>query len=610
MVHEVLFLKEEFALKHANMGASDRLRLEHAIATYNVYVAQASGAPTPKHAKSFLGSAFSVPGSAVKMISGADHKGGSSKPVLQQAHVDPVLEAAHEFRLCELENMSRRDHRHLARNYLDLYWLYTAQNKTAREQAEKAFSSQYVEAIVEGEAAIAKVVVATIEEMKQQVEQRVKAAEALGIKTAAEIAVEKALDLEAIAHDCKREGDKTLEALTRMRDELTSMSGGALALKSPGAAGHPAAQKRQVESVQAFKVQLKKLLATIPPPSAGFEQSAATTEGPSALESGHFETSYLGTSKVQTICELRRGMEAAYLLTGGRDGTLSAIAVSDGTPVAVEAGAHAGEIKQLVVLQGGELVASVSADGCKIWRPVHGKKSRLTFQLVQHLVPPKPSAPPSCCIELSTKNGTELWLATLSGKIFVYALDSHTKQYGPTASVVELQPEASMKPVEVFVSTMCTHLNMLFLGVGPCILKFDAVAKKPLGYLQGRSKIVSCIIGVGRQVWSAGHDNKIKVWDPQAGTEIKQLEQTAQVFALAYDGACVWAALWNKSVALYDAVTIRLKRTLEGRHSDAVTSFALVRPPPGLQVRIWSGSWDKSVAVWSVAPGSADADTF
>jgi hypothetical protein len=35
----------------------------------------------------------------------------------------------------------------LARTYLDLYWLYTAQNKTAREQAEKAFSSQYVEAI-------------------------------------------------------------------------------------------------------------------------------------------------------------------------------------------------------------------------------------------------------------------------------------------------------------------------------------------------------------------------------------------------------------------------------------------------------------------------------
>jgi hypothetical protein len=43
--------------------------------------------------------------------------------------------------------MSRRDRRHLARTYLDLYWLYTAQNKTAREQAEKAFSSQYVEAI-------------------------------------------------------------------------------------------------------------------------------------------------------------------------------------------------------------------------------------------------------------------------------------------------------------------------------------------------------------------------------------------------------------------------------------------------------------------------------
>lgn len=77
--------------------------------------------------------------------------------------------------------------------------------------------------------------------MKQQVEQRSKAWEALSIKvrtpfffslycfgrylvfainsfvgvlqSAAEMAQEKALDLEAIAHDCKREGDKTLAAL-------------------------------------------------------------------------------------------------------------------------------------------------------------------------------------------------------------------------------------------------------------------------------------------------------------------------------------------------------------------------------------------------------------
>jgi WD40 repeat protein len=170
--------------------------------------------------------------------------------------------------------------------------------------------------------------------------------------------------------------------------------------------------------------------------------------------------------------------------------------------------------------------------------------------------------------------------------------------------------------------------------------------------MQGRSKIVSCIIGVGRHVWSAGHDNKIKVWDPQAGTEIKQLEQTAQVFALAFDGACVWAALWNKSIALYDAMVWRRSFTLcklcppsvwvsaevalsrasswSERWKDAIATLSLPSPLcghrlgfrydfdfsslafvyPFFQVRLWSGSWDKSIAVWSVAPASADADTF
>jgi hypothetical protein len=33
------------------------------------------------------------------------------------------------------------------------------------------------------------------------------------LQSAAEIAQEKALDVDAIAHDCKREGDKTLAAL-------------------------------------------------------------------------------------------------------------------------------------------------------------------------------------------------------------------------------------------------------------------------------------------------------------------------------------------------------------------------------------------------------------
>jgi hypothetical protein len=102
---------------------------------------------------------------------------------------------------------------------------------------------------------------------------------------------------------------------------------------------------------------------------------------------------------------------------------------------------------------------------------------------------------------------------------------------------------------------MCFHGGVVWVGLGPMILRCDVSTRQVLGFLEGRSKIVSCLLGVGQTVWSAGHDAKIKVrpcvslaflftvsdccpskvWAAATGALLSTIEPPSQVYSLAYD---------------------------------------------------------------------------
>ncbi len=107
-----------------------------------------------------------------------------------------------------------------------------------------------------------------------------------------------------------------------------------------------------------------------------------------------------------------------------------------------------------------------------------------------------------------------------------------------------------------------------------------------------------------RQVFSAGGDGNIKVWDVATGQPLRTLEgHSDSVIAVAFspDGRRIASGGFERSVKLWDAATLQHVRTLEG-HLGIVTSIAVSLD--GRQIA--SGSFDSSIRLWSAETGKLD----
>ncbi|WP_019502891.1 NB-ARC domain-containing protein [Pseudanabaena sp. PCC 6802] len=100
---------------------------------------------------------------------------------------------------------------------------------------------------------------------------------------------------------------------------------------------------------------------------------------------------------------------------------------------------------------------------------------------------------------------------------------------------------------------------------------------------------------------SGSEDDLVRVWDPNAGQELKTLEgHTNRIWAVAWSpgGQILASASGDRTVKLWDVETGRSLRTLKG-HSDRVYSVSWSMVEPILA----SCSQDRTIKIWNVQTG-------
>jgi WD40 repeat protein len=106
---------------------------------------------------------------------------------------------------------------------------------------------------------------------------------------------------------------------------------------------------------------------------------------------------------------------------------------------------------------------------------------------------------------------------------------------------------------------------------------------------------------VGGVLASAGHDGKVRLWNPDTGALVGELAgHTDEINSIAFshDGKLLASASDDRTVKLWDIATRQLRNTLT-RHNGAVVCVSFCKPDPWLV----TGGDDKCIKVWDVASG-------
>eukprot|EP01122_Echinamoeba_exundans_P005445 TRINITY_DN1559_c0_g2_i2.p1 TRINITY_DN1559_c0_g2~~TRINITY_DN1559_c0_g2_i2.p1 ORF type:complete len:570 (-),score=63.47 TRINITY_DN1559_c0_g2_i2:895-2604(-) len=111
--------------------------------------------------------------------------------------------------------------------------------------------------------------------------------------------------------------------------------------------------------------------------------------------------------------------------------------------------------------------------------------------------------------------GQDVLGGSMSSTLFVW----NSRIY--TAKEVKIDTSAAkLHDYENFVSSILYHRDMLFVAVLKYILCYDARSLAFKFCLEGHTGLVTSMVGIGSQIWSASKDNRIRVWDIEKRTSV------------------------------------------------------------------------------------------
>ena len=130
---------------------------------------------------------------------------------------------------------------------------------------------------------------------------------------------------------------------------------------------------------------------------------------------------------------------------------------------------------------------------------------------------------------------------------------------------------------------------------------YDAKTGEELSLLTGHTRWIHSVVfsSDGTTLASGSHDNTIRLWDVQTGTERRTLTGHTNSIAFSPDGTTLASGGWPDTIRLWDVQTGTEIRTFTG-HTDGVRSVAF--SPDGTTLA--SGSRDDTIRLWDVQTGT------
>lgn len=171
--------------------------------------------------------------------------------------------------------------------------------------------------------------------------------------------------------------------------------------------------------------------------------------------------------------------------------------------------------------------------------------------------------------------------------------------------VVRLDPPAGgdllFAPVPL---AMLYHGHHVWIASGTRILCFEPNSVLSKGYLDDHRGDIKVLMSLDKEIWSAGADGLIKVWNPEErGSDcIATMEgHGGEIVGLCTDKRCVWSCGWDKKMFLWDAVTHQYVKCLSQQHKESIAAIAYITLDEEQgQPRnyVWSAGKDRIICVW------------
>jgi WD40 repeat protein len=154
-------------------------------------------------------------------------------------------------------------------------------------------------------------------------------------------------------------------------------------------------------------------------------------------------------------------------------------------------------------------------------------------------------------------------------------------------------PSGEMPP-SLFITSITEYDNRVWLGAQKYLVCLDKDSLLPIRAIQQHTQSLNSILGYDGRIWTCSDDCTVRVWDAFSYDLLQTFSEIGgKQFALIRVGPQVWAAGWDGIIRVFNGKTAQLQRSLELKHQDAIYTFAASHGS------IWAGSWDGTLSIWS-----------
>jgi len=147
------------------------------------------------------------------------------------------------------------------------------------------------------------------------------------------------------------------------------------------------------------------------------------------------------------------------------------------------------------------------------------------------------------------------------------------------------------------VMAMTEHAGSLWIAMTNLLVEVDRVTLEPKWQTHlDLPRTIVCVVSAGSFLW-VDTDRALSVWNTKEKHNLFQISNEEKIFTMVSVKDCVLISGWNASMQVWDANVPKLLCKMPSKQEFGVRCMVVSSEDPAITV--WTGSYDKSVALWN-----------